>query len=508
MTAHYDVVIPTIGRASLETLLRALAEGDGPPPGAVIVVDDRPCCELAGPLPLPRGLALPLYVVCTGGRGPAAARNAGALRSEAAWIAFLDDDVVPDPHWKARLAHDLADAPAEAAASLGRVRVPAPDAQRPTDHERSVLRLAQARWIAADVALRREAWRALGGFDERFPRAYREDTDLALRIEAAGLSSVAGRRTSTHLLRPGSTWARVRAQRGNADDVLLAALHGKDWRERAGEPRGWLRLHVASTLALAVTAAAAAAGAPLLALLAAASWAALGAAFFAARAREGPARFGELAALAGTSLLIPPAAVAHHLAGRARVRRLRRRGALAWHPPPRTVVRAVLFDRDGTLIHDVPGNADPERVRPARNAARAVARLRAAGVRLGVVTNQAGVAEGVFSAHDVERVNARIEALLGPFDGFFVCPHAPSDGCACRKPSPGLVEEALRKLEVRPEECVLVGDTAADVGAALAAHVRPILVPNHATRSDEVHAAPEVARDLDLAALRALGVVA
>ena len=121
---------------------------------------------------------------------------------------------------------------------------------------------------------------------------------------------------------------------------------------------------------------------------------------------------------------------------------------------------------------------------------------------------QAGVAEGLFSTHDVERVNARIETLLGPFDGFFVCPHAPSDGCACRKPSPGLVEEALRKLEVRPEECVLVGDTAADVGAALAAHVRPILVPNHATRRDEVHAAPEVARDLDLAALRALGVVA
>jgi histidinol-phosphate phosphatase family protein len=507
MTARYDVVIPTIGRDSLEALLRALAESDGPAPGAVIVVDDRPRPELARPLPVPR-VGLPVRVVCTGGRGPAAARNAGALRTSAEWIAFLDDDVVPDARWRERLARDLAELPAGAAASLGRVRVPAPDGRRPTDHERSVLRLAEARWIAADVSIRRDAWRALGGFDERFRHAYREDTDFALRLEAAGLASAFGRRTSTHLLRPGSTWARIRAQRGNADDVLLGALHGPDWRGRAGEPRGWLPLHAASTLALVAAGASAAAGALPLALLAAAPWAALTAAFFAARARQGPASAAELAALAGTSVLIPPVALASHLAGRVRVARLRRRGALAWQPPARAVVRAVLFDRDGTLIHDVPGNRDPEQVRPARGALRAVARLRAAGVRLGVVTNQAGVAEGAFTAHDVERVNARVEALLGPFDGFFVCPHAPADGCACRKPAPGLVEEALRKLEVRPEECVLVGDTGADVGAALAAHVRPILVPNRATRSDEVHAAPEVARDLDSAALRALGVVA
>jgi len=370
-----------------------------------------------------------------------------------------------------------------------------------------VLRLGRARWILADAAIRRDAWAALGGFDERFRHAYREDTDFALRLREAGLRSAVGSRTSTHLLRPGTSWARVRAQRGNADDVLLEALHGHDWRRKAGETATWLPVHAASTLALGLAGAGASTAALPVALLTAAPWAALTAAFFAARARQGPTQPAELAALAGTSLLIPPAAVAYHLAGRVRVARLRRHHALlAWRPPRRTVVRAVLFDRDGTLIRDVPGNRDPERVRPTRCAARAVARLRAAGMRLAVVTNQAGVAEGAFTPLDVERVNARVEGLLGPFDGFFVCPHAASDHCACRKPAPGLIQEALRKLEVRPEECVLVGDTGADVAAAFAAGVRPILVPNRATRSSEVHDAPEVARDLDCAALRALGV--
>lgn len=504
---RYDVVIPTLGRDSLAQLLRALARGAGPAPGAVIVVDDRPRVELARPLPLPAGLELPLRVVPCGGCGPARARNVGALRTSAPWIAFLDDDVVPDPDWKERLAQDLAALPSETVASLGRVRVPPPAGRRPTDHERSVLRLARARWILADAAIRRETWAALGGFDERFRHAYREDTDFALRLREAGLRSARGSRTATHLLRPGSTWARVRAQRGNADDVLLEALHGPDWRRKAGETPACLPAHAASTLALGLAGAGASAAALPVALLTAAPWATLTATFFAARARQGPAEPAELAALAGTSLLIPPVAVAYHVAGRVRVARLRRRGApLAWRPPRRALVRAVLFDRDGTLIRDVPGNRGVERVRPTRSAARALARLRAAGARLAVVTNQAGIAEGSFTPRDVERVNARVDALLGPFEGFFVCPHAASDRCACRKPAPGLILEALRKLEVRPEECVFVGDTGADVAAALAAGVRPILVPNRATRSSEVHDAPEVARDLDCAALRALGV--
>jgi histidinol phosphatase-like enzyme len=100
--------------------------------------------------------------------------------------------------------------------------------------------------------------------------------------------------------------------------------------------------------------------------------------------------------------------------------------------------------------------------------------------------------------------NARIDALLGPFDAWLVCPHAPGDGCACRKPSPGLVRHALSALGVPAERCAFVGETAADVEAALAAGVRPILVPTAVTRREEIAAAPEVARDIVEAADRLL----
>jgi HAD superfamily hydrolase (TIGR01662 family) len=164
-----------------------------------------------------------------------------------------------------------------------------------------------------------------------------------------------------------------------------------------------------------------------------------------------------------------------------------------------------LFDRDGTLVHDVPGNRDPGAVRPLAGAREAVQRLRAAGVRIAVVTNQGAVGDGVLRDEDVAAVNARIDALVGPFDAWLVCPHAARDRCGCRKPAPGLVRQALRELDVPPERCAFVGDTGAVVAAAGAAGVRPILVPNEVTRREEIVAAPEVAADLIEAADRLLG---
>ena len=85
---------------------------------------------------------------------------------------------------------------------------------------------------------------------------------------------------------------------------------------------------------------------------------------------------------------------------------------------------------------------------------------------LAVVSNQSGIGRGLLTREAVDAVNRRVEELLGPFAGFFVCPHAPEDGCDCRKPKPKLILDAARALGVDPACCVVVGDRASDVEAA------------------------------------------
>ncbi|GAA1609188.1 HAD-IIIA family hydrolase [Actinoplanes couchii] len=157
---------------------------------------------------------------------------------------------------------------------------------------------------------------------------------------------------------------------------------------------------------------------------------------------------------------------------------------------------AVLFDRDGTLVVDVPYNGDPAKVVPMPGARAALDRLRAAGFRLGVVTNQSGLARGRFGAEQLTAVNRRVEELLGPFDDWQVCPHGEDDGCRCRKPAPGLVEAAATALGTVAARCVVVGDIGRDMDAALAAGAAGILVPTAITRSEEIAAAPFQAADL------------
>src|ERR687885_2307452 len=123
-----SVVVPTIGRPSLDVLLDALAQAPGPRPAELVLVDDRPTGE---PLQVERPGLPPVRVVRTGGGGPARARNLGWRVARTEWIAFLDDDVVPDPDWYEALDADLRDLPADVAGSQGRGRFPPPGGRPP-----------------------------------------------------------------------------------------------------------------------------------------------------------------------------------------------------------------------------------------------------------------------------------------------------------------------------------------------------------------------------------------
>ena len=501
----FDVVVPTVGRDSLRLLLEALAAADGPSPGRVLVVDDR----------RDRSRALPVSgveVIAGRGAGPAAARNLGWRRATAEWVAFLDDDVVPGPSWLADLARDLEGLGAEVAASQGRVRVPLPPWRRPTDWERNVRGLETARWATADMAYRRSVLQEVGGFDERFPRAYREDADLGLRVVRAGYRIVSGRRVVTHPVRAAGGMVSLRVQAGNADDALMRGVHGRGWRASAGVPRGRRARHLVVTgaglVGLGAWVLARRGGrARWVAGLAGAGWLAGTVELALARIVPGPRSAGEIARMSATSLLMPPVATWYWLSGWVRLpwtladreraprpagRRVISRSADRPASPP----KAVLFDRDGTLVADVPYNGDPGRVVLMPGAREALDRLRAAGVATAVVSNQSGVGRGYLRVEQVEAVNRRVEELVGPLGLWLVCVHGPAEGCRCRKPAPGLIEAAAGALGVDARDCVVIGDIGADVEAARAAGARGVLVPTAATRDEEVAAAPEVAADL------------
>lgn len=142
---------------------------------------------------------------------------------------------------------------------------------------------------------------------------------------------------------------------------------------------------------------------------------------------------------------------------------------------------AVFFDRDGTLVEDVPYNTDPDAVRATSGALEVVSALRAQDLLVGVITNQSGVARGVITCGQLTLVNERIDRLFGGFDVWSICPHGPDDGCNCRKPAPGLVIDASTKLGVAPRQVLVVGDRLADIEAAGAAGACSVLVPSPKT---------------------------
>jgi heptosyltransferase II len=140
----------------------------------------------------------------------------------------------------------------------------------------------------------------------------------------------------------------------------------------------------------------------------------------------------------------------------------------------------VFLDRDGTLNEDPGFLKSASELKLLPGVAPALARLKAAGARLVVVTNQSGVARGFLTLKDLEAIHARLEGLLeqsdAPLDAIYFCPHHPDDGCRCRKPATGMINRAVSELHVDLRKAYLIGDHANDIQLAKAAGVKAILV--------------------------------
>ncbi len=135
-----------------------------------------------------------------------------------------------------------------------------------------------------------------------------------------------------------------------------------------------------------------------------------------------------------------------------------------------SVSRAVLLDRDGTLIEDRHYLADPAGVALLPGVGPALSRLVRAGHRLFLVSNQSGVGRGYFMEEAVLACQRRLEALLEPYGVVFTdavwCPHAPEAQCRCRKPLPGMFEALRARHGLSPEASVMIGDKLDDLAFA------------------------------------------
>lgn len=142
--------------------------------------------------------------------------------------------------------------------------------------------------------------------------------------------------------------------------------------------------------------------------------------------------------------------------------------------------RCIFFDRDGTLLEERNYLSDPAQVALIPGAAEAVRMARAAGYLAVVLTNQSGVGRGYFRMQDVEAVHRRMEEMLAAegarLDGIYICPHAPEEDCACRKPRTGLVERAALELGIDLSRSWMIGDKAADIELAANAAMKSVLV--------------------------------
>ena len=309
-----SVVVPTHGRPELLTrCLDALAQQTLPRNDyEVVVVSDGPDPRTRAVLE--RSGYRVRHVELPEQRGPAAARNAGWRAAASDVIAFTDDDTVPATEW---LAAGLAAMATGCDAVAGRVVMPI--SRQPTDYERDSAKLAEAEFVTANCFVTAARLRAIGGFDERFTLAWREDSDLQFRLLSSGaILRRAPQAVVVHPVRPARWGVSLAQQRKVLFDALLYKKHRALYRQRIRRRPRFDYYATVAALGAGVTALAL--GAATVAAAAGAVWLALTARFSAQRLAGTRREWRHIGEVLVTSAAIPPLAVFWRVVGAVRFR--------------------------------------------------------------------------------------------------------------------------------------------------------------------------------------------
>ena len=313
MTIQVSVVIPTYRRPDLlDRCLAALSRQDFDPAAYEVIVADDAGCSATKRLVegyAERARASFRYLPVTGAHGPAAARNTGWRAARGAIIAFTDDDCLPEPDW---LRAGLATFVDGVAGASGRLVVPLPP--RPTDYERNAAAIQGAEFVTANCFYRRDAIAAVGGFDERFTAAWREDSDLFFALLKANQRLVrAPGAVVVHPIRPAPWGVSLGQQRRSLFNALLYKKHPTLYRQRIQAAPPWRYYRIVGALLAALRGALA--GRRRLALAAAVAWLVMTGRFCAERLHQTSRAPGHILEMILTSALIPPLAVFWRLRG-------------------------------------------------------------------------------------------------------------------------------------------------------------------------------------------------
>ncbi|MFB3902738.1 MAG: glycosyltransferase family 2 protein [Acidobacteriota bacterium] len=319
MSVAVSVVIPTFRRDQLlARCLAAVMSQDLPRDCYEIIVSDNAASpdteRLVGEWARPDGPSV-RYVAASDSRGPAAARNQGWRAARGSIIAFTDDDCIPTPSWLRKGLEGFNDG---VAGLWGQVVVPIP-AGDPTDYELDAAQLERAEFVNANCFYRREALEAIGGFDEQFETAWREDSDLFFRLLEAGcrLSRVADA-VVVHPPRRARWGISLLQQRKAMFNALLYKKHPGLYRQKIQSKPPWR--YYLSVIALALGVAGLAFGVPVLVFSGLSLWAAVTGQFCAMRLARTSHSASHVLEMLVTSALIPPIAVFWRLRGALRFR--------------------------------------------------------------------------------------------------------------------------------------------------------------------------------------------